>query len=181
MRLLLTFLAVLVVAGCYQSAPQFSRPPAITPTFSPSVVGSPEASQMTPSPESPAPLPAVSPSPSPVGTAVARRVLLPATVVPLITLCTTPIDRDQDGNVGPLFCRDGSINVDAWTNLADVDSNILGLGRNPTVDQVKAAINADFSHPDHSTNVIEYSGYQLATAYYGWNLSLDYWRYVTGA
>ena len=181
MKLLLVFLAVFAVAGCHQSAPRVSRPPAITPSYSPSVVGSPEASQLPSPPESPTPLPTFSPPPSPIGTPVARRVLPPAPVMPLITLCTTPIDRYQDGNVGPLFCRDGSINVDAWTNLAEVDNNILRLGRNPTVDQVKAAINADFSHPDHSTNVIEYSGYQLATAYYGWDLSLDYWKYVTGA
>ena len=83
--------------------------------------------------------------------------------------------------MGPLFCRAGSVNVDAWTNLSSVDSTILGLGRNPTIDQVKAAISSDFSHPDHSTNVIEFSGYQLASAYYGWNLSFDYWKYVTGA
>jgi hypothetical protein len=100
--------------------------------------------------------------------------------MPVGSLCTTPVDRYQDGNAGPLFCRDGSINVDAWTYLADIDSNILSLGRNATVDSVKAAIHADFSHPDHTTNVIEGSGYELARAYYGWTFAFDYWQFVTG-
>jgi hypothetical protein len=122
------------------------------------------------------PLP--SPTDAPLGTAVAAQVLAPAKVMPAAMLCTTPIEKYQDGNAGPLFCHGGAINVAAWQYFAQIDDHILALGPNPTVDQVKAAIRGDFGN--HTTNVIEGSGYELARAYYNWTFDFDYWSWVTG-
>ena len=110
---------------------------------------------------------------------MAAHPLAPASVAPTRGLCSAGLQRYQDGSAGPLFCRSGAINVDAWTYLAPIDSNVLAAGPSATIDDVEAAIRSDFGD-NHSTNAIEYSGYQLAAAYYGWNLGFDYWRFVAG-
>jgi hypothetical protein len=131
----------------------------------------------SPSPP-PSPTEVITPAPLPVGTAVARRILPPATVLPVRALCTTPLAHDADGNADPLRCRDGSVNVDAWQYFAAIDSHVMALGPDANADTLKAAIDADFGN--HSTNEIEYSGYALAVAYYGWTFTFDYWQYVVG-
>lgn len=168
-----------VLAACGQAGQPAMH---VTSNPSPSLASQPAATAApspTPSPTPAAPLVADSPAPLPAGTPVAGRVLPPATVMPLRSLCTTPLQHDADGNADPQFCRDSSINVEAWQYFSSVDSHVLGLGRGATVDDVKAAINADF-RVNHSTNAIESSGYDLARAYYGWTFNFDYWKFVTG-
>ncbi len=77
-----------------------------------------------------------------------------------------------DGNAAPLFCRSGALNVPAWRFYADISASVLGLGLNPTAGQVQAAICDDIAH-NHATRVQEASGYELATAYYGWTFNID--------
>lgn len=112
-----------------------------------------------------------SPTPLPVGTPVARQVLAPAAVLPVAGLCTTPIFETADGNAEPRFCRDGSINVPAWRAYVSISPNILALGRDATVDQIRAAFTADGKY--HPTGPEEQAAYYLAAAYYGWRFSPD--------
>jgi len=121
---------------------------------------------------SPAPKPIVypSPSPSPVGTPVPRQVLAPASVMPAVDLCSADLVATANGNVYPLLCQGGAVNVTAWRFYVQVSSNILALGLDPTLDQVQAALCADQSQY-HATYVEESSAYQLAAAYYGWSFT----------
>ena len=111
------------------------------------------------------------PGATPVGTPVERQVLPPATDVPVVNLCSTPLQTTANGNATPLFCRGGEVNVPAWKFYANVSPSILGLGLNPTGGQVQAALCDDFNR-SHATKSEEESGYALATAYYGWTFNL---------
>jgi hypothetical protein len=91
----------------------------------------------------------------------------------VVSLCSSPVQRYQDGNAGPLFCLSGAIVVDAWTYFAPADPHVLSVGRGATLTAVESAICADGAI-DHATSVMELSGYQLAAAYYGWNLQFDF-------
>ena len=144
--------------------------------------GTPSSFVSIPTPDSPTPQGQATASaqpPAPAGVAVTNQELAPALVFPARSLCAASLQRYQDGSAFPLFCRDGAINVDAWTYLAPIDSNLLAAGPAATIDDVEAAIRSDFD-VNHSTNVIEYGGYQLAAAYYGWSLAFDYWSFVAG-
>jgi hypothetical protein len=168
MKPFVAVVALVLLSGCMRHPVAAQSTPAID---------SPSAAAATPRPSpSPSPIVFMTPSPAPVGTPVARQVLAPARVVPAVALCATPIQRYQDGNAGPLFCRSGAIVVAAWRYFAPVDSRVMALGPAPSLDDVKSAISADFDR--RSTNVNEYSGYQLARAYYGWNFAFDYWNFV---
>jgi hypothetical protein len=168
---------LIVVAGCSTSTPVAKA----TPRESSSPTSFAEQSPLpSPSPIS-SPLPTLSPlpspiavpdSPPPIGTAVATRILPPASVLPVGALCSAPIQLYQDGNVGPLFCRSGAIIVAAWNHFASADPQVLSVGRGPTLTAVESAICAD-GVTNHATYPIEQSVYQLAAAYYGWNLAFD--------
>jgi hypothetical protein len=121
---------------------------------------------------SPSPQPIVYPSPStpPVGTPVARQVLPPATVMPAVDLCSADLVGTANGNVYPLLCQSGAVNVAAWRFYVQVSSNILALGRDVALEQVQAALCADQSQ-NHATYVEESSAYEVAAAYYGWSFT----------
>jgi hypothetical protein len=102
------------------------------------------------------------------------KTLPPATIPPEHAECAGGLVLYEDGNVGPLTCREG-VNVGAWDVLAHGGrSPLVTLGRNPTQAQVIAAICAG---GPYTTNMLD-SVYQLASAYYGWHfgeqLFLDY-------
>ncbi|HSS61643.1 MAG TPA: hypothetical protein VLK30_09335 [Candidatus Limnocylindrales bacterium] len=101
-----------------------------------------------------------------------QQVLPPATDPPLGNLCTAPVTILADGNVSPLLCKTGAVNVKAWQYYASVSSSVLGLGLNPTQGQVESSICDDYKH-GHATKPEETSGYKLATAYYGWKFNVD--------
>jgi hypothetical protein len=177
----LALFAGLVLAGCSSTthvaaiSPQVNGEPtgqSVTPPYTSS---SPELPSESPSPSLPTmPLPspvAVPDSPPPVGTPVAAQVLPPATVLPVVPLCGTPIQLYQDGNAGPLVCADGGIVVAAWTYFGPIDPNTLSVGPSPTVTTVEAAMCADLVL--HATNPMVEIDYKLAAAYYGWHLSFD--------
>jgi hypothetical protein len=100
-------------------------------------------------------------------------VLSPAKVPPVHRECAGGLVLYEDGNVGPLTC-DGGVNVGAWENLSHGDSPLMSLGKNPSQDQVIAAICAGGRY---TVNVLD-SVYDLASTYYGWHfgeqLFLDY-------
>ena len=90
----------------------------------------------------------------------------------MANLCTTQIATTANGNATPLFCTDGSINVQAWNFYSGVSASILGLGLKPTAGQVQSALCDDLVH-NHATRLEEVSGYQMASAYYGWKFNMD--------
>jgi len=120
------------------------------------------------------PSPTASAAPSPVGdeTPVDKQVLAPAPDPPVVNLCQTSVTFTADGNVTPLLCRSGALNVQAWFFYKSVSASILGLGLNPTEGQAESAICDDLNH-NHATRVEEASGYKLAATYYGWTFVVD--------
>jgi hypothetical protein len=73
-----------------------------------------------------------------------------------------------DGNVQPIFCNDGGVNMKAWHYFAGVRPVLLGLGPNASHVDVRQAA---WSHPGPIR--ITASAEQLATRYYGWNFATD--------
>lgn len=122
-----------------------------------------------PPPTLPSPGPIVYPSasPSPVGDPLPRRVLPPATVLPVADLCSAPVQKLQDGNAGPLFCRSGALNVEAWRYFAPSNPHVMALAHNATIKEVQAAVCVDTGQ-GHMTSAQEDGAYALAAAYHGW-------------
>ena len=128
---------------------------------------------MSPSPSA-SPSPTATTAPSAVGdeTPVEKQVLAPASDPPVANLCQTQVTSTADGNVTPLLCKSGALNVQAWFFYKSVSASVLGLGLNPTQGQVESAICDDLNH-NHATRVEESSGYKLAATYYGWSFAID--------
>jgi hypothetical protein len=114
----------------------------------------------------------VSASPTSDEVPVSHQVLPPASDEPVVNLCAKPVVSSADGNVMPLQCTSGALNVTAWRFYADISASVLGLGLNPTEGQVVNAVCDDLAH-NHATRVQEASGYRLAVAYYGWAFNVD--------
>jgi hypothetical protein len=103
---------------------------------------------------------------------VPRQILPPATDAPVVNLCSKPVAATSDGNVIPLQCSSGALNVRAWTFYSSISASVLSLGLNPTQGQVQSAMCDDIAH-NHATRPEEASGYRLAAAYYGWSFNFD--------
>ena len=101
-----------------------------------------------------------------------KQVLPPATDPPAADLCSKQITATGDGNVTPLLCTTGAVNVQAWRFYAEISASVLGLGLNPTQGQVINAVCDDITH-NHATRTQEVSGYKLASTYYGWAFNVD--------
>jgi len=159
MKLVTVTLGVVAMFACSSSQPVATQEPTPTPTVA----------AVSPSPS---PSPTTDTNPVPVGSPVPQQILPPATERPVGLLCSAPIQVFANGNAGPLLCRGGEVNVQAWQHYADVSNTVLGLGQNPTQGQVEGALCADMK-TNHATAPIESSGYQLAKAYYGWSFQTD--------
>ncbi|MHB8571744.1 MAG: hypothetical protein ACYDAY_02145 [Candidatus Dormibacteria bacterium] len=122
-------------------------------------VGSP------PSRPSPSPPNAESPAPATPSATSARIVLAPATTAPAVDECDQQLAYAADGNVSPLACSDGRLNVRAWRALAQDNPSVMTLGPYATPAQVHAAACMDVQR---STIPIEQSVVDIATIYYGW-------------
>jgi hypothetical protein len=96
-------------------------------------------------------------------------VLPPATVPPVVGLCTQQLSYAADGNASPLFCPNGEINRLAWKYFADLNLLVMALGSNATPSDVESALASDLN----GSNPIECSAYQLAYVYYGWRFAVD--------
>ena len=111
-------------------------------------------------------------TPSSGEVSVARQVLPPATDPPVVDLCSKPVVNTADGNVVPLQCSTGALNVQAWTYYSTISASILGLGLNPSPAQPQSAMCDDIQH-NGASRAQEPSGYRLAKAYYGWTFDVD--------
>ena len=148
--------SLLVVAGACACSTQATESP--TPSAQPSA-----SAVATASP---------APTPSSNEVAVARQVLPPATDPPNVDLCSKPVVNTGDGNVLPLQCSTGALNVQAWTYYSTISASILSLGLNPSPAQPPSAMCDDIAHNGASRSQ-EAAAYRLAKAYYGWTFDLD--------
>jgi len=91
-----------------------------------------------------------------------------ATAPPRGKECTETIDFGQDGTLGPIFCPDGRVNVDAWMSYASFyGTSGFGrwarLGPHATETQVISVLRA------HQLSLpVSEDLFSLAQAYYGW-------------
>ncbi len=156
MRILTCLMAVVVLAACGASVHGGNPGPVATL----SRTASPQAS-------APPILPVEIASPTAVGTSVATRVLPPATVLPAVPLCTTPVQAYQDGNAGPLLCRGGALNVAAWQWFEqNLQAPVMAAGPGLSADAQRAALCR--VGPQNMTVPEAESAYWLAAVYYGW-------------
>lgn len=100
-----------------------------------------------------------------------QEVLSPATVPPVVGLCSAQLSYGADGNAAPLFCSNGEINRLAWSYFAKVNLRVTTLGPNASPSDVESAVSTDMN--GSSTGPIECSAYQLAAVYYGWSFGID--------
>ncbi len=105
---------------------------------------------------------------SPADTAVATQALPPATTPPAVSECTLDVTTGPDGNVAPLFCQDGGINVLAWQAYAKWNPKLLGLGPGATAGQVSKTVCNDTQNKLTASQ--ELNAGLLAERYYGWKL-----------
>lgn len=128
----------------------------------------------SPSPTpSPTPPYAASPSPLPMGSPVPRQPLAPAQDLPLVGLCSAPLQYTADGNAQPLLCRGGEVNVQAWNFYKAVEPSVLGLPRSATLQDIYAAMCRDGQTINATRPEVEYS-YQIAAAYHAWTYVFNY-------
>ena len=100
-----------------------------------------------------------------------REVLSPATTAPVGDECALTLTYDEDGNVTPLTCPDGGVNVWAWEHYNRV-ATVMALGRDVSVSAITQAMCFDYGH-GLGTNPLTISASQLAAAYYGWSSSTE--------
>lgn len=109
-----------------------------------------------------------------------RPILAPAQVAPARDECSHSLVHDADGNVAPLLCANGDVNILAWRWYAKgwvfhgpiVWSTTMGLGRYATYQQVVAAMCVDMANT-YGTIPMTLSSETLAAAYYGWHFAHD--------
>jgi hypothetical protein len=99
------------------------------------------------------------------------RTLWPATVPPVVALCTVQLSQDQNGDVTPLFCSSGEINTLAWNHLAGEQRGVMALGPHPAPAAVITAVEQDIKA--RATPTEECNAVTLAAAYYGWNFHIQ--------
>jgi hypothetical protein len=94
-------------------------------------------------------------------------ILPPASVPPVVALCSQPVSPSVDGTVSPLFCENGALNKQAWISLAADGTEVMRVGRDATPAAVLLAIRDDLR--DRESGARECSAALLAAAYYGWS------------
>ena len=77
-----------------------------------------------------------------------------------------------DGNVSPLLCPDGGVNVRAWRVYATNNLLVMEQPRNASEYQVVQALCSDLAD-GHTTLTIEDSAEELAAHYNGWSFGGD--------
>jgi len=93
-----------------------------------------------------------------------RAVLPLASGPPTVAECAGGLLLNEDGTVGPLFCKDGRLNVVAWNYYASNHPQVMGLRRRSSLAQIETAVCAPVP-----TVPIAIDAYMLANAYYGWH------------
>ena len=160
---------MLLLAACTETPPAALASP--SPTVSFDSKSSPSPSQSAE--PSPSPLPAFSPTPLPIGTPVARQVLPPATVLPVARLCTTKTIATANGNVQPVLCRGGAVNVQAWKFYATaIAPSVLAAGPAARLPDVELAACRDGARFRDTMPELDWA-FVIASAYYGWTFAFD--------
>ena len=90
----------------------------------------------------------------------------------MVALCSQPLTTDQLGNIGPVLCTDGGLNVMAWKFFALSSPRVLSAGPAASVAAVDSAIRRDCK-VGHTAALRERSAYELAAGYYGWTFDTD--------
>ena len=95
-------------------------------------------------------------------------ILSPQTSPPVLAECSITLTDDADGNVSPILCTNGGVNVPAWNYYAANHLAVMSLGQSATASQVLSAMCSDTS-----TNPIEENAEQLVSHYNGWAFGND--------
>ncbi len=108
---------------------------------------------------------------TPSSAAVALQTLAPASEPPVETVCSETVDVAPNGDISPLFCSDGGINVLAWQAYAKRNPSVMSLGRGATSSDVLAAMCDDLVSSVHASVNDEINSEALAARYNGWSFT----------
>ncbi len=98
--------------------------------------------------------------------------LTPAPSLPVSAECSIPLTTSADGNVSPLLCPNGGVNVRAWQVYATNNLLVMEQPRDATEQQVYQAMCSDIAS-GHTTDPTEESAEELAAYYNGWSFGED--------
>ena len=156
MRLLTSLVAVVVLVACGGTVAGGNPGPVAN-----------SSRTVSPEPSAAPILPVEIASPTALGASVASRVLPPATVLPAVPLCTTPVQVYKDGNAGPLLCKGGALNVNAWQWFEqNLQAPVMAAGPGLSAGAQRTALCR--VGPQNMTVPEAQSAYWLAAVYYGW-------------
>lgn len=96
-----------------------------------------------------------------------------ATVAPA-SAASCPLQKQADGTVYPIVCKNGKVNDKAEPKLAKALPGIMALGKSVTLAQAKTAICADLKDANTTFPEIE-SALYFQTTKYGWSKKISNW------
>ena len=106
--------------------------------------------------------------------AVAALALSGIAAVSPASAASCPLQKQSDGTVYPLVCKNGKLNDKAEPKLAKSLPAIMALGKGATLGQAKKAICADLKNENTTYPEIEGALYFLTTKY-GWSKKISNW------
>ena len=110
---------------------------------------------------------------TPSSAAVEIQTLAPASEPPVQSECSVTVDVAPNGDISPLFCPDGGINVLAWQAYAKRNPSVMSLGRGATSSDVLAAMCNDLVSSVHASVNDEKNVEALAGRYNGWTFTIS--------
>jgi hypothetical protein len=102
-----------------------------------------------------------------------RPLLSPATVPPVVDVCSQQLEHLATETVSPLKCEGGKLNQLAWEELAAKRPVTFQLGPNATPQQVHDALCVDLQNEEIGTTSLMVEVYDLAKIYYGWKFVIN--------
>ena len=106
-----------------------------------------------------------------------RRAVLPQAVGPPVHAeCAPGFRLDADGNAGPATCQGDAVNVATWDFFAASKPPLLALGRAATECEV-----ARVYDDDQLTAPMNFTVFELASAYYGWSFGSAFTDQLAGS
>lgn len=85
-----------------------------------------------------------------------------------------PLQKQSDGTIYPVVCKNGKVNDKAEPKLAKALPAIMALGKGTTLAQAKVAICADLKNENVTYPEIEGALYFLTTKYH-WSKKISTW------
>jgi hypothetical protein len=106
------------------------------------------------------------------------KILKPANIPPKVAECKQSLIYASNGNLSPVKCSNGNLNILAWNAISAQEPKVMRLGYSPTQSQVQSAMCSDASAANIDSSVaisapIEETAYYLSALYYGWNFSIN--------